>query len=92
MLSGVIPALPRLASSQGKLPKGAGVDKDTLPSRVDHQRVVLRLDYRLHKVCRQYRSDFSFRGRGRSVADGGGSVKPTARKASWQQDAGRHGR
>ena len=53
----------------GKAAKGwadflaeAGVDEDALPSRVDHQRVVLRLDYRLHKVCRQYGIDFSFRG------------------------------
>src|SRR5271169_105615 len=29
----------------------ASVDKDTLPSRVDHQRVVRCLDHRLHKVC-----------------------------------------
>src|ERR1700722_15289528 len=29
----------------------AGVDKDTLPSRVDHQRVVRCLDHRLHEVC-----------------------------------------
>src|ERR1700722_16807287 len=30
---------------------GAGVDKDTLPSRIDHQRVVRCLDHRLHEVC-----------------------------------------
>jgi hypothetical protein len=29
----------------------AGVDKDTLSSRVDHQRVVRCLDRRLHEVC-----------------------------------------
>ena len=29
----------------------AGVDKDTLPSRVDDQRVVRCLDHRLHEVC-----------------------------------------
>src|SRR6202022_2259035 len=40
----------------------AGIDKDTLPSRVDHQRVVRGLDHRLHKVCLQHRSEFSFRG------------------------------
>src|SRR6202043_554917 len=40
----------------------AGVDKDTLPSRVDHQRVVGDLDHRLHEVCLQHRSEFSLRG------------------------------
>src|SRR5882724_1152850 len=39
----------------------AGVDKDTLPSRVDHQNVVRGLDQRLHKVCLQHRSELSFR-------------------------------
>src|SRR5882757_367431 len=39
----------------------AGVDKDTLPSRVDHQHVVGGLDQRLHEVCLQHRSEFSFR-------------------------------
>src|SRR5713101_7737164 len=39
----------------------AGIDKDTLPSRVDHQDVVGDLDHRLHKVCLQHRSKFSFR-------------------------------
>src|SRR5580704_1716050 len=29
----------------------AGVDKDTLPSRINHQRVVRCLDHRLHEVC-----------------------------------------
>src|SRR5260370_1035151 len=29
----------------------AGIDKDTLSSRVDHQRVVRDLDHRLHEVC-----------------------------------------
>src|SRR3984893_8484025 len=40
----------------------AGIDKDTLPSRVDHQHVVHDLDHRLHEVCLQHRSEFSFRG------------------------------
>jgi hypothetical protein len=40
----------------------AGIDKDTLPSRVDHQRVVHDLDHRPHEVCLQYRIDFSFSG------------------------------
>src|SRR6266403_2939145 len=40
----------------------AGIDKDTLPSRVDHQDVVRYLDHRLHEVCLQHRSEFSFRG------------------------------
>src|SRR5713101_6326654 len=39
----------------------AGIDKDTLPSRIDHQDVVGDLDHRLHKVCLQHRSKFSFR-------------------------------
>src|SRR5712675_631707 len=40
----------------------AGIDKDTLPTRVDHQHVVRDLDHRLHEVCLQHRSEFSFRG------------------------------
>src|SRR6267154_1443780 len=39
----------------------AGIDKDTLPSRVDHQDVVGDLDHRLHEVCLQHWSKFSFR-------------------------------
>src|SRR5712664_4271507 len=39
----------------------AGIDKDTLPSRIGHQDVVGDLDHRLHKVCLQQRSKFSFR-------------------------------
>src|ERR1700686_2940245 len=39
----------------------AGIDKDTLPSRVDHQHVVRGLDHRLHEVCLQHRSELSFR-------------------------------
>src|SRR5258706_7115303 len=39
----------------------AGIDKDTLSSRVDHQDVVGDLDHRLHEVCLQHRSKFSFR-------------------------------
>src|SRR5229473_3752529 len=39
----------------------AGIDKDTLPSRVDHQRVARGLDHRLHEVCLQHRSEFGFR-------------------------------
>src|SRR5436190_11665956 len=38
------------------------IDKDTLPSRVDHQHVARGLDHRLHEVCPQHRSEFSFRG------------------------------
>src|SRR5882757_728802 len=40
----------------------AGVDEDTFPSRVDDQHVVRDLDYRLHEVRLQHRSEFSFRG------------------------------
>src|SRR5580658_8511160 len=40
----------------------ASIDKDTLSSRVDHQDVVRGLDHRLHEVCLQHRSEFSFRG------------------------------
>src|ERR1700724_457231 len=40
----------------------ARIDKDALPSRVDHQDVVCDLDHRLHEVCLQHRSEFSFRG------------------------------
>src|SRR5882762_10332062 len=39
----------------------AGVDKDTLPSRVDYQHVVRDLDHWLHEVCLQHRSELSFR-------------------------------
>src|ERR1700757_1419379 len=39
----------------------AGIDKDTLSSRVDHQRVVRGLDHWRHEVCLQHRSEFSFR-------------------------------
>src|ERR1700693_222037 len=39
----------------------AGIDKDTLPSCVDHQHVVRDLDHRLHEVCLQHRGKFSFR-------------------------------
>src|SRR5882762_3648790 len=39
----------------------AGIDKDTLPSRVDHQHVVRGLYHRLHEVCLQHRSELSFR-------------------------------
>src|ERR1700704_4355330 len=40
----------------------AGIDKDALPSRVDHQHVARGLDHRLHEVCIQHLSQFSFRG------------------------------
>src|ERR1700674_751455 len=53
----------------GKAAKGwaefltkAGIDKDTLASRVDHQHVARGLDHRLHEVRLQQRSEFSFRG------------------------------
>src|SRR4029078_3587679 len=39
----------------------AGIDKDTFPSRIDHQHVVRDLDHRLHEICLQHRSEFSFR-------------------------------
>src|SRR5438034_4335627 len=40
----------------------AGIDKDTLLSRVDDQHVVRDLDHWLHEVCLQHRSELSFRG------------------------------
>src|ERR1700733_9428333 len=40
----------------------AGIDKDTLPSRVNHQDIVRDLDRRLHEVCLQHRGKFGFRG------------------------------
>jgi hypothetical protein len=40
----------------------AAIDKDALPSRVDHQHVVRDLDHRLHEVGLQHRSDFGFGG------------------------------
>src|SRR5712671_204203 len=39
----------------------AGVDKDTLLSRVDHQHVVRDLDHWLHEVRLQHRGKFGFR-------------------------------
>src|SRR5260370_14187307 len=39
----------------------AGIDKDTLLSRVDHQHVVRDLDHWLHEVCLQHRGKFGFR-------------------------------
>ena len=39
----------------------AVINKNTLPSRVDHQHVGRDLDHRLHEVCLQHRSEFSFR-------------------------------
>src|SRR5260370_39400126 len=39
----------------------AGIDKDTLPSRVDHQDVVRYLAHRLHEGCLQHRGKFGFR-------------------------------
>src|SRR6267154_1414011 len=39
----------------------AGVDKDTLPSRFDHQHVVRGLNHRLHEVGLQHRGKFGFR-------------------------------
>src|ERR1700676_685762 len=40
----------------------ACIDKDTLPPRVDHQRVVRCLDRWLHEVRLQYRGKFGFSG------------------------------
>src|SRR6202048_850357 len=39
----------------------ARIDKDTLPSRVDRPECVSGFDRRLHEVCLQHRSEFSFR-------------------------------
>src|SRR6267378_4011337 len=39
----------------------AGIDKDTLLSRVDDQHVVRDLDHWLHEVCLQHRGKFGFR-------------------------------
>src|SRR5580704_18320950 len=40
----------------------AGIDKDALPPSIDHQHVGRDLDHRLHEVCVQHLSEFSFRG------------------------------
>src|SRR5580704_7346306 len=60
------PAQVRLVS--GKTAEGwadfltkAGIDKDTLPPRVDQQYVVGGLELRLHEVCLQQRSELGFR-------------------------------
>ena len=76
MLSGqVLLELRKVAEEWAEFLAKAGVDKDTLPSRVDHQLVARDLDHRLHEVCPQRRSEFSFRGvrgedrhRNRSIA------------------------
>src|SRR5882757_3114360 len=52
----------KAAEGWAELLTKAGIDKDSLPSRVDHQDVVRYLDHRLHEVCLQHRSEFSFRG------------------------------
>src|ERR1700736_143771 len=52
----------KTAEGWAELLTKAGIDKDTLPSRFDHQYVVRELDHRLHEVCLQHRSEFSFRG------------------------------
>src|SRR5580693_10443572 len=39
----------------------AGIDKDTLPSCVDHQHVVGDLDHWLHEIRLQHRGEFGFR-------------------------------
>ena len=39
----------------------AGIDNDALASGVDHQDIVCDFDHRLHEVCLQHRSQFSFR-------------------------------
>jgi len=68
MLSGVIPARTRLASSpescegRAEFLAKARIDKDALPSRVDNQDVVRDLDDRLQEVCLQHWSDFSVSG------------------------------
>jgi hypothetical protein len=60
---------PQVRLEPGKVAEGwaefltkARIDKDALPSCVDHQDVVCDLDYRLHEICLQHRSKFSFRG------------------------------
>src|SRR6267143_2358155 len=50
----------KTAEGWAELLTKAGIDKDTLPSRVDHQHVVRGLDQRLHEVCLQHRSELSF--------------------------------
>src|SRR6185295_4716206 len=52
----------KTAEGWAELLTKAGIDKDTLPSRVDHQYVAGGLDHRLHEVCLQHLRQFSFRG------------------------------
>src|SRR3981189_2615284 len=59
---------PQVRLGPGKAAEGwaefytkAGIAKDTLPTRVDHQHVVRGLDHRLHELCLQHRSELSFR-------------------------------
>src|ERR1700731_3573490 len=52
----------KTAEGWAELLTKAGIDKDTLPSRFDHQYVVRELDHRRHEVCLQHRSEFGFRG------------------------------
>src|SRR6202048_2241727 len=60
------PAQVRLEPGKGaegwaELLTKAGIDKDTLLSRVDEQHVVRDLDHWLHEVCLQHRGKFGFR-------------------------------
>src|ERR1700722_4543509 len=57
----VCPELGKAAKRWAEFLTKAGVDKDTLPFSVDYQNVVRDLDHRLHEVCLQHRSEFSFR-------------------------------
>src|ERR1700735_3727071 len=57
----VCPELGKAAKGWAEFLTKAGIDKDTLPSRVDHQDVVRDLDRRLHEVCLQHRGKFGFR-------------------------------
>src|SRR5258708_28068297 len=52
----------KAAEGWAKFLTKAGIDKDTLPSRVDNQHVVRELDHLLYDVCLQHRSEFSFGG------------------------------
>ena len=46
----------------GRVSRQSRVDKNTLPSRVNHPRVAGDLNYQLHEICLQHQSEFSFTG------------------------------
>src|ERR1700744_4279779 len=58
----VLPAAGKTAEGWADFLTKAGIDQDTRSSGIHYQRIVRNLDYRLHEVCLQHRSEVSFSG------------------------------